>query len=98
MVEPTAQLASHRPCPCGCNIAVRVRPHMGLHEGWSISCGMGRRHGRDIPREMTMRVSLFPSVHFCLQVPQINELARLRIIRNTYMRCKGYSFHVSTCI
>ena len=31
------------------NIAVWVRPRMGLHEGWIISCGMARRSGRDIP-------------------------------------------------
>ena len=43
-------------------------------------------------------IYLVPSVHFFLQVQQINELARLGIIRNTYSRCKGYSFHVSTCI
>ena len=42
--------------------------------------------------------TLVQSVHFFLQVEQINELARLGIIRNTYSRCKGYSFHVSTCI
>ena len=47
---------------------------------------------------MTMRVSLFQSVHFFLQVQQINELARLGIIRNTYSRCKGYAFHVPTRI
>ena len=35
--------------PCGRDIAVRVRPHMGVHEGWIISCGMAMRHGGDIP-------------------------------------------------
>ena len=40
------------------------------------------------------RKSFIPSVHFLLQVEQINELARLGIIRNTYSRSKCYSLHV----
>ena len=39
-------------------------------------------------------IYLVPSVHFFLQVQQINELARLGIIRNTYSRSKCYSLHV----
>ena len=41
------------------NIAVRVRPHMGVHEGWVIPRGMTRRHGRAIPDKIPVREFLF---------------------------------------
>ena len=45
--------------PCGYNIAVRVRPHMGVHEGWVIPRWMTRRHGRAIPDKIPVREFLF---------------------------------------
>ena len=60
--------------PCGCKIAERVRPRRGGYWGRIISRGVGRLHEHDIPRKMTMGMSMFHAVHCLLQVSQTREV------------------------
>ena len=61
------------------NIAVWVRPRMGLHEGWIISCGMARRNGRDIPPPI--RAFLFATRKDSHNLQYVQPMQRLFLAR-----------------